>query len=323
LSDTTHFASQQVIGMRDAQEDRVMASALPSISTMQARKFLAASSATIHERTKENIPGSTFSGAIVTDKGDVVTAQLGDSFSAIVTYDPTTHQSAIRQLSAVHKPGQNRIDYHDGSYQEGGVCVCKNGTYKLTVKRAFGDSEYGLSVGKDADVSAHAVFQEARPGIRQFLIVGSDGAAPAKSCFEFYAQIIAQKLRTNPTCPSGELVHALVSHARNHPYNRDNVSIALAEVLPGKCTALAVFDGHGKTFHGHETSEQACSYFSQHIKDLNEKGVDAGTRELIQALPEEAQARIHSQIPPQKESLRSLRGLLGIRPKGSGGNALG
>lgn len=272
-----NFGSDSVQGDRHHQEDRFLINDLPPMSEANARNFLTESVDALVEATKDDEKtGSTFTGAIVTEEGNVVTAHLGDSPAAIVIYDPHSHTTEIKQLTTPHTPIYNEyIQDIPGSadFQLNGRIwhPLTNGKYvSIALTHALGDSEFGDSLSHEPDMQTHDLSEYRNAGKQIFLLTASDGAlidTNGTLSLQPHIDIIQNLLtRTHQATPQ-EIAEAIAnqSHARHHPKS-DNVTVTLTPIIPGRSSVSAIFDGHG----GEKTAETAVTLFSNIVNDINQ-----------------------------------------------------
>jgi hypothetical protein len=184
MTDTNQptLATLQITNGRSTQEDRVVAEALAAMDKVQAKQLLAKAVSEIDQQTRHYNSGSTFTGAIITKDGDVVTAQLGDSLAFAVIYDPKTHQVQLAPLTKEHVPG---IDYKrigpDSFHFAGQHFVYYqfpsklSGTLKSMVTSNLGTAYLGGEISKEPSLKSVNVAKFMQEGKKVFIVAASDG----------------------------------------------------------------------------------------------------------------------------------------------------
>ncbi len=263
------FGVYQEQNTRPYQEDRVSVKPVPPMTEAQARELLARTTGALAQDTANHgSHGSTFTGAVVTKEGNIVTANLGDSPAAAIVYDPVTGKTEVVRLTVDHTPS---TEFKQFSNAQGETWFESGGRVNrtLAVNRALGDIDVGPGVSKTPDVTTHDLAKYRADGKKVFLLVASDGALKENKgiTIEAHAETLAKALRENPNVPLEVVAKQIVANSLR---SGDNVSAALVEVKPGNGAAVAIFDGHG----GAQTAQTAVEEFNRITDNVQQKGVD-------------------------------------------------
>ncbi|MBV6500988.1 MAG: hypothetical protein CJBNEKGG_03482 [Prosthecobacter sp.] len=274
-SSAPNIGSHSEQGHRPYQEDRLLVQPVPSMNEAQAAALLEKSTRSIAKDTSTHMnSGSTFTGAVVTENGNIVTAHLGDSPAAAIIYDPKTGKADVVRLTEDHTPSQEQkiITHKNGerTLEMDGRVWGKE--HALAVNRALGDGDYGQGVSKTPEVQAHDMSKYHAEGKKVFLLVASDGALKEKRgiTLERHAEELVKHLKKDPHAPLDKVAQKIVSNSLG---SQDNVTAALVEVTPGKGAVVGVFDGHG----GAQTSQTAVESFGKIVGNVQKNGVAHAT----------------------------------------------
>jgi len=237
--------------LRPSQQDRLFVSPFPLVTEVVAAEFLRQVIKTIDSLTKNLDDGSTFTGAIITKQGNVVTAHLGDSPASIIVLDQAYNLKFIQLLTPPHLPGgvdgcqvaRDGTKYIDTTHYR--YLLNENGSRGagIAVCRALGDRTYAGAVSHEPEVLHHDLQVDSFEGQRVFLLVTSDGAdrvgGPSHTQHAFYLSRALQAGKSLSEIASGIAVNSRGSN--------DNVAVVLVEIKKDVGGLVAVLDGHGKT----------------------------------------------------------------------------
>jgi serine/threonine protein phosphatase PrpC len=267
------------------QEDRHLARSFPTMDASQAEKYLRHSVAAMDEVTKDNKSGSTFTGVIVTEDGNLVTAHLGDSPASAVIIGKDGNLKAVVPLIEEHKPG------HGNGVSSSGREFLDNGAYRITtadqngvekrigvaMTRSLGNVAFGDVLSHEPELHVHEIQQRLQDGDRLFLLVTSDGAhnEGVEITHQNHGRTIADRLRE-----SASLTEISDQIAVNSAPIRDNVTVTLLEVETGRGAIVAVFDGHG----GSETSDHGRRVLLDLTEQFDQQGQPTTIEELASAV---------------------------------------
>ncbi len=261
------------------QEDRYLVRPFPAVEPEQAKEYLRLGVAAIDEVTKDNTSGSTFSGVVVTEDGDLVIAHLGDSPASAVIIDKDGNLKEAVPLLVEHKPGDGlgtspsgREFFDNGKYRIINYDDREN-RLGVAMTHALGDAQFGDVLSHTPELHVHQIQKRLREGDRLFLLVTSDGAHNEGSgvTHHGHAETIAKRLSQNKS-----LAEIASQIATDSAPIRDNVTVALLEVEKGKGAFVAVFDGHG----GSETSDQAEKILRELTERFDKEDTSATTEEV-------------------------------------------
>lgn len=267
------------------QEDRHLARSFPAIAPEQAIEYLRHSATAMDEVTNYNNAGSTFTGVIVTEDGNLVTSHLGDSPASAVIIDKNGNLKEVITLIQDHKPvvgngtSPTGIQYDDVENSRNGV-VYRVINYDdpenragVAMTRALGNAHFRDVLSHEPELRVHDIQKRLQEGDRLFLLVTSDGAhnEAIGVTHSKHGATIAEELRQGSS-----LADISTMIASNSAEIYDNVTVALLEVEAGKGALVAVFDGHG----GSDTSDQAQSVLHE-ITDRFAQKTETPTIEQI------------------------------------------
>jgi serine/threonine protein phosphatase PrpC len=249
------------------QEDRDCAMSFPALSAAEATQFLEQSISRIDTHTRCNASGSTLTGVIVTETGDVVTAHLGDSPVSALIIGKDGGLKQVFKLTEDHKPSLEQISgiAHDGTTFhdfDGRRYVVGTGSINMT--RAIGDRPFGGALNHEPEIKTHRIQEQLTPGDRLLLLVTTDGAHNeyVGITHSEHAKTIQRGLAEN--LPLNKIARAIANESADI---QDNVTVLLLEVEAGKGALLGVFDGHS----GSQTSQQARSLLERYATDFTRK----------------------------------------------------
>jgi serine/threonine protein phosphatase PrpC len=249
----------------------------------QAKEYLRLGVALIDEATKNNRSGSTFTGVIVTEDGNLVSAHLGDSPASAVIIDKYGNLRECVRLVVEHKPGEGpgtspsgREFFDNGSYR---AITSDDGWGRLGVAmtHALGDAPFGDALSHTPELHIHQIQERLQTGDRLFLLVTSDGAHNERKgvTHHGHAENLAERLTQNRSL--SEISNQIAADSASI---RDNVTVALLEVEKGKGAIVAVFDGHG----GAETSDQAKRILRELSERFDNKDSSAPIEEVVEVV---------------------------------------
>jgi serine/threonine protein phosphatase PrpC len=226
----------------------------------EAQEYLRLSVATIDAVTKDNISGSTFTGVIVTQDGNLVTAHLGDSPASAIIIGKDGDLKHVERLIVDHRPAESETEKEGRSlsgrifYDQRGRRQADDYDISINLTHALGNAAFGDVLSHTPEVAFHDMQKLLQEGDRLLLLVTSDGAhnETRSITHQTHAPTIASGLMRN-----WSLADISDQIAANSRLIRDNVTVTLLEVERGKGAVIAIFDGHG----GSETSDQAQRIF--------------------------------------------------------------
>jgi len=260
-------------GQPKEQEDRHCALSFPALSAPDAATFLADRIAKIDSKTRLNESGSTLTGVIVTETGDVVTAHLGDSPVSAVIISGEGKLKSVLQLTQDHKvpPGTRSERAADGTYFEdhgGRRRIGNNNSINMT--HALGNRRFGAALSHRPEIKTHLLQERLVTGDRLLLLITTDGAHNDSTPITHaaHAKTIESGLEQGLSL---NLIARKI--AKDSAGLQDNVTVLLFEVQSGKGACIAVFDGHA----GSQTSQQACCLFQDYAKDFVAASTDTIT----------------------------------------------
>ncbi len=240
----------QAVNGRANQEDRAYLAHCPPLDDAEAAELLRRCVSRLDEVTRDHLEhGSTFTGAVVTRHGNIVTAHLGDSPAAAFVYDPRTGAMEVSRLTMPHTPSiaTRHFAIHGQHWRERGGRVEVPGVPgSISVNRALGDMQYGSAVSKEAEIALHDVARFHAQGKTVFLMLASDGIIVGRDLERSLAGLaetlrgaLSDKAHDSLTDHAGRLVQHCLRPGG------DNVTVTLTEVKPGRGVFAAVLDGHG------------------------------------------------------------------------------
>lgn len=250
----------QGMGGRSRQEDRYYLARCRPMGDTEAEEFMRRCVAHLNAATASHyFHGSTFTGAVVTRNGNVVTAHLGDSPAATFAYDPRTRTIEVSRLTVPHTPSSETQHFGKAGLrwrERGGRVEVPGVPGDIGINRALGDMQYGPAVSKEAEIALHDLTRHHASNKRVFLMVASDGIIKdhdLDGSLATFGEVLRNALSLKPHEPlSG---HAARLVERSLRPRGDNVTVTLTEVQPGGGVFAAVCDGHG----GARTAEVAVA----------------------------------------------------------------
>lgn len=255
---------------RPSQDDRFLLEPFPQMDEQQAERFLSDLTGELAQKTKNDKSGSTFTGAIVTGNGNVVTCHLGDSPAAAIVYDPATGSAQAIALTKAHKPGKEFKEFKVGNehWAESGGRIINSRGDNIALNRALGDVPFGKAVSKNPDIASHDLSQYRRDGKRIFLLVASDGALKKSKgiTLEAHANTLAKHLKEAPDVSLSNVAKEITD---NSLATNDNITVTLVETVPGRGAVIGLFDGHG----GGQTAEAAVKHMAEIVGKI-QQGID-------------------------------------------------
>jgi serine/threonine protein phosphatase PrpC len=255
IGSQVELGSSQSQNERLTQQDRLFLAPFPPVNRETAERFLLDATEAIHDATEDTIgSGSTFTGAIITEQGDIVTAHLGDSPASYIVINARGELVDVALITKSHVPTESiaivtaadGVRYTDmGSYR---YLVHDDDTVGMGIQiiRSFGDKEFGGAISREPEISYTNLQKHLDAGHRVLLLVTSDGAheeSHPELRHDLHAVRIADLLGQDQTLQeiSSDIVR---SCERLGP---DNISVVLVEVKRGSGAIVAVLDGHGDT----------------------------------------------------------------------------
>jgi serine/threonine protein phosphatase PrpC len=236
---------------RQSQQDRLFVAGFPAVTETTAVEFLRHVIETIDYFTKNLDSGSTFTGAVITSEGNVVTAHLGDSPASVICLDQACNLRFIQLLTPPHLPEQSErcrvasdgTKYFDTPHYRYLVNQDESLGLGIAVSRALGDRIFAGAVSHEPEVCAHKFESNLSEGLRAFLLVTSDGAGkPSGPSHTQHAFYLSRALRAGRSL--SEIASGIAANSR---ISKDNVAVVLVEVKQGTGGMAAVLDGHGNT----------------------------------------------------------------------------